>query len=91
MKFIDKDKESNLVDGIEYFAVGLVTDCHMVDGEPTPNGKDYVVEYIDPFGNFQIEYRSADEIEVSPIDDADFERLDWIYEKFRDARRIKGA
>lgn len=72
LKFIDKSKEASLDRGIEYFAVGLIDSCNMENGVPNRSGKDYVVEYIDPFGHHQKAWRASDEIEVTPIDDDDY-------------------
>lgn len=84
LQFIDKTKAENLKRGIEYFAVGLVVSCHMEDGVPNPSGKDYAVEYIDPFGSYQYCWRSSAEIEVSPISDEGYLHLKMAYESATD-------
>lgn len=75
LKFIDKSKEENLRDGIEFYAVGLVTHDNMVDGKPRKSGKDYAVMYIDPWGELVYSWRAAGDIEVTPIDRCDYETL----------------
>jgi hypothetical protein len=79
-KFIDKCKEASLDHGIEYFAVGLIVSCNMENGVPNRSGKDYCVEYIDPFGHHQMAWRASDEIEISPIDEDDHMFLNHCYE-----------
>ena len=80
-KFIDKDHKCNLVRGIEYYAVGLIVEEHTAGGDGGPSGKDYAVEYIDPFGNYQCEWRSADEIVISDISKDDYAYLKMCYER----------
>lgn len=80
MRFIDLAKEPNLVDGVEYFAAGLVVKCHMQCGMPNQSGKDYEVEYIDPFGRYRCEWRASDEVEISPISHADNSHLKACYQ-----------
>jgi hypothetical protein len=79
LQFIDKDKAANFNNGIEYFAVGLIVSCHMENGVPNPSGKDYAVEYIDPFGDYQYCWRGSDDIVISPISDKDFDYLRKCY------------
>jgi hypothetical protein len=79
LQFIDKNKAENYNNGIEYFAVGLIVSCVMVDGVSSPSGKDYTVEYIDPFGDYQYCWRGHDDIEVSPISDEDYEHMRICY------------
>jgi len=79
LKFIDKSSAGNLDGGLEYFAVGLIVSCHMENGVSSKSGKDYSVEYIDPFGMYQHEWRASDEIVISPISDGDFENLQACY------------
>ncbi len=74
-KFIDKNKGANLKDGIEYFAVGLIVDSYIEDGKGSSSGKDYFVQFIDPWGNIHNEWRCIEEIEISKIDDADADLL----------------
>lgn len=88
LKFIDKDKGSNLNQGIEYFAVGLVVECHMENGVPNRSGKDYAVEYIDPFGMHQYCWRASEDIEVSPISDDDY---DYLMACYADAKSGAGV
>lgn len=75
LQFIDKTREGNRLHGIEYFATGLILDSNMADGTPTASGKDYLVGFIDPFGDVHCEWRSHDEIEVSAISDSDYQFL----------------
>lgn len=79
MRFIGKSSSENLSGGLEYFAAGLVLSCHMDSGAPNQSGKDYAVEYIDPFGTYQAEWRAADEIVTTPISDADYDHLKSCY------------
>lgn len=79
-KFADKSSGENYSNGIEYLAVGLVTGCHMENGVPNRSGKDYTVEYIDPFGRYHHAWRGCDEIEISPISEEDFQHLKVCYE-----------
>lgn len=81
LKFTDKSSGENYTNGIEYFAVGLVVECNMENGTPNGSGKDYAVEYIDPFGCHHYTWRAADEIEVSPISDEDYDYLQSCYEE----------
>lgn len=78
-KFIDKSSEENYSNGIEYQAVGLVTACHMVNGVSNDSGKDYTVEYIDPFGYLHCEFRRHDKIEISPINEEHYQHLKRCY------------
>jgi len=74
-RFIDKTKEGNLLHGIEYHAAGLIIDNMMVDDTPTASGKDYLVGFIDPFGEVHHEWRSHDEIEIATISTTDYVHL----------------
>ena len=67
LQFIDNDKEANLENGIAYFAVGLVAEDYR-DGA-TSMGKDFVVEFIDPWGNYCREWRAEEEVTIAPISD----------------------
>lgn len=78
-KFTDKTSGENYSNGIEYFAVGLVVDCSMANGTPNKSGKDYLVEYIDPFGRHVCTWRASDEIVVSHISDEDYDYLMSCY------------
>lgn len=80
LQFIDKEKGGNFNKGIEYFAVGLIVKCQMENGIPNRSGKDYVVEYIDPFGVHQYCWRASEDIVVSPISDDDYDYLISCYE-----------
>ncbi|MFP3637629.1 hypothetical protein [Paraburkholderia sp. SIMBA_054] len=88
LKFIDRDKRANLSDGIEFFAVGLIVANHMVNGvTPTGSGKDYAVEYIDPFGVYNFEWRAQEDIEISAISEGDYENLKACFDRVELARR----
>ncbi len=85
-KFIDKDAASNLKDGLEFYAAGLVVSDYLnPDGTGNQSGKDYAVEFIDPWGNYSHEWRSVDEVIVSEINEVDFEFLKICYEEHSDA------
>ena len=80
LKFIDKEKAGNLHSGLEYYACGLVISDHTKEGGlGNLSGKDYSVGYIDPWGQYQSEWRCVEEVEVSPIDDDDAEWLDSCF------------
>jgi hypothetical protein len=80
-KFIDKECAGNLTSGLEYYAAGLVVADHRnPDESGSHSGKDYAVEFIDPWGNYQHEWRAVDEVIVSEIEQADFEYLKLCYE-----------
>ena len=75
-KFIDKSSAGNLTCGLEFYAAGLVRE--RVTGAEGQE-KEYVVEFIDPSGMFNRQWRSADEIIVSEIDENDFDLLSYTY------------
>ena len=74
-QFIDRDKQSNLHDGVEYFAVGLVDEEY----PDTPSGKELAVTFIDPWGEVNHEWRSRSEVTLSDIDEYDAMRLQMGY------------
>jgi len=76
-QFIDKDKRGNLSDGIEYFAVGLVSE----EFPDSPSGKELLVEYIDPWGYFQREWRARSDVIISEISDEDAQTLKAAFER----------
>lgn len=78
-KFTDKSSGENCSNGKEYLAVGLVTGCFMENGVPSKSGKDYTVEYIDPFGRYHHDWRGHDEIEISPISEEEYQYLKECY------------
>ncbi len=85
-KFIDKDAASNLINGLEFYAAGLVVaDYLKPDGTGSQSGKDYAVEFIDPWGDYIHEWRSVDEVIVSEINEVDFEFLKICYEEHSDS------
>lgn len=86
-KFTDRNSGDNYENGIEYLAVGLVTGCYMENGAPSRSGKDYTVEYIDPFGQYHHAWRGFNEIEVSPISEEDYQHLKDCYEFIQSKRR----
>lgn len=78
-QFIDKDKRENLVDGIEYFAVGLISE----EFPDSLSGKELVVEYIDPWGRFQREWRARSEVTLYEISDEDAQTLRVAFERIQ--------
>jgi hypothetical protein len=80
-KFVDKYPERNLTNGLEYSAVGLISESHLgKDGSGNESGKDYLVEFFDPFGAHQVEWRSKDEISVSDISESDYNSIMSLYD-----------
>lgn len=74
--FVDKNK--NLNHGLEYYATGKAT----VERPPCESGKEILVEYINPFGEYLAEWRRHDEIEMFEINDNYLKwALQWAYEK----------
>lgn len=83
-KFRDIDPTGNLTCGLEYCAAGLViADYLQPNGEGNPSGKDYDVEYIDPWGDYCQEWRSIDEVVVDEISMLNAAMLSDRYEKHR--------
>ena len=76
-QFIDRDKQSNLHDGVEYFAVGLVDEEY----PDTPSGKELAVTFIDPWGEVNHEWRSRGEVILSDIDEYDAMLLQMGYDR----------
>jgi hypothetical protein len=76
-KFIDRDKSGNLHDGVEYFAVGLVTEEY----SDTPSGKEIAVTFIDPWGKVCLEWRARSEVVLSDISDGDANILLSAFER----------
>jgi hypothetical protein len=76
-QFIDREKHSNLHDGVEYFAVGLV-DKEYPD---TPSGKELAVTFIDPWGEVNHEWRSRSEVILSDISEYDAMLLQMGYDR----------
>lgn len=70
-QFIDTDKNANLSNGIEFYAVGLVLEDYTINGKGSPSGKDYCVAFIDPWGQYSCAWRTVGEITISDIEDAD--------------------
>lgn len=62
--FIDRRCEDNLIDGLEYYAAGIIRSDNMTDGQPNKSGKDYLVSFIDPWGIAHDEWRSVDDIRI---------------------------
>lgn len=91
LQFIDNGKEENLNQGVEYFAVGLVVECHMVNGAPNRSGRDYAVEYIDPFGVYQYCWRASADIAVRPISDNDYGYLMACYADAKSGANVSEA
>lgn len=79
--FIDKNKNKNLNHGLEYYATGKIVKKY----HPTVSGKEVCVEYISPFGEYECEWRSYDEIEIFEIDD---DYLEWKLKEIKN-RAIK--
>jgi len=73
--FIDTECNSNLREGIEYYAVGLIDGDYTDNGKPSGSGKDYAVVYINPWGEVEREWRAKDEIKIVDIDESDYENL----------------
>ena len=78
-QFIDNDKNGNLTDGVEFFAVGLIVGDYTDNGLGNPSGKDYCVEFIDPWGQHHCAWRAVEEITISDIDDVDAEKLERAF------------
>ena len=79
-KFIDKDPAGNLQNGLEFYAAGLVVSDYLdSNGTGNASGKDYAVEFINPWGNYCHEWRSVDEIVISEIAKVDYEYLKLCY------------
>jgi hypothetical protein len=79
LQFIDKRKEENLQDGVEFYACGLVLSDHTSEGRGNPSGKDYAVGYLDPWGEYQSEWRSVGEVVISYINDEHAAALERAY------------
>jgi len=73
--FIDKDCESNLEDGLPYFAAGIIDLDLRIDSKSSPSGKDFVVVFINPWGTVSREWRAFDDIRIIKVDEYDFEKL----------------
>lgn len=73
--FIDKDCETNLTNGLPYYASGIIESDYTEDGKGRPSGKDFTVIFIDPWGNIQREWRSVDSIRIIEADEYDFNLL----------------
>lgn len=71
LAFIDLQSGPNLENGLEYYAAGLVLD----DCRGKKTSKDFLVCYIDPWGECQTAWRAEAEIRVMEISDADVSRL----------------
>lgn len=74
-QFIDKEKSANLKNGVEYFAVGLVLEEY----SDTPSGKEVVVGFINPWGEYVTAWRSRAEIIMSEISEWDAELLKMAF------------
>jgi len=73
--FIDKDCESNLEDGLPYFATGLIEQDWRINKTSSPSGKDFAVAFIDPWGIVNRAWRAFDDIRIIEVDEYDFEKL----------------
>lgn len=69
--FRDLKPEQNFRDGVEYSATGIV----IHDNGTTGTDKDLAVIYIDPWGEYQHEWRSRDEVKLLPLHLVDWEKL----------------
>ena len=76
-RFIDINCEENLIDGLPYYAAGLVLE----DDQCGASDKRFLVEFIDPFGRYQTEWRSSNEITVREISERDFLHIKECYSK----------
>lgn len=75
LAFFDKDPNANLTNGVLFCAAGLVTQNMMVNDEPNLSGKDYCVEFNDPWGNYQCEWRAKSDVVVYELCEADADML----------------
>lgn len=73
--FIDTDCESNLENGLPYYAAGLIESDYTNDGKGSVSGKDFVVAFIDPWGDIQREWRAINEIRIIEASESDY---DWL-------------
>jgi len=73
--FIDKDCESNLEDGLPYFAAGIIEFDFRINKTSSPSGKDFAVVFINPWGVVSREWRAFDDIRIIEVDEYDFEKL----------------
>ena len=74
-QFIDKEKNANLENEVEYFAVGLV----LKEYPDTPSGKEVFVGFIDPWGSYITSWRARSEIVMSDISDFNAELLKMAF------------
>jgi len=84
LQFIDKGKDENFLNGIAYYACGIIMEDHMENGQPNVSGKDYAVKYIDPWGRVNYVWRASGDVEVSPIDEGDYQLLLMAIERLEE-------
>jgi hypothetical protein len=73
--FNDLKSGENFKNGLQFHAAGIIEKDYRKNGKPSLSGKDFIVSYIDPWGNNSIEWRSENEIEIFEVGREDFEYL----------------
>jgi len=68
--FRDKDAASNLENGMDFHAAGIIVDDIAEPFIRSASGKDVAVKFLHPFtGTVECCWRAFDEIEIFPADD----------------------
>lgn len=77
---IFRDKTLGMTsEGMPYQPAGIVTEKY---GSGCPSGKDYVVEFIDPFTlSIHKQWRAEREIELTEVEEASWQALRGGYER----------
>lgn len=74
--FRDINCDENYQNGLSYFACGIVEEDIRANGLPSESGKDFVVSFIDPWGNPHLRYlRATEEIILIEASEEDYEFL----------------
>lgn len=79
MLFTDINAGDNLSNGVEYCAVGLIVEDMRTIPTGSPSGKDFVVEFIDPWGDHHRAWRSVKDVTIKHISEIDAELLRVAY------------
>ena len=78
--FIDVECESKLHRGLPYYASGIILEDYRENGEPRASWKDFVVSYIDPWGNNITAWRGMHEIKIIEVAEVDYEYMKFCLE-----------
>ena len=79
--FRDLDNESNMLNERTYHAAGIVQAFNSELNNPSPSGKDVVVQFFKPFdGDVSTAYRAFGEIELFEVNEWEYDSLSKQYD-----------